>query len=105
MTGPRLDPDIRRRTDKVHKPTVTSRHVPREVTRTVGAVFGPHSPPIVREAGASPWAYSGPDRAVDADGTIKIRSTDSRGIRRVFSRYRYTRGQQALEWDDEPQGE
>jgi predicted nuclease of predicted toxin-antitoxin system len=41
---------------------------------------------------------------VNSEGTISVRSTKSDG-RRTTSRYRYSSGPYALEWEEEPDGE
>ena len=43
--------------------------------------------------------FRGDKIQVDADGTIKIKSTDHKGMRKT-SRYRYSRDEYALHWDE-----
>jgi predicted nuclease of predicted toxin-antitoxin system len=43
--------------------------------------------------------FRGDKIQVDADGTIKIKSTDEAG-RRKTTRYRYSRGEHALQWEE-----
>jgi predicted nuclease of predicted toxin-antitoxin system len=68
--------------------------IPQEATAAVEALSS-----VLPIVGHFREVFRGDKIQVDADGTIKIKSTDHTGIRKT-TRYRYSRGEHALHWEE-----